>query len=311
MMDVLDGGCGLELKRRKSLGQRVAYDLVLFSTAALRDTPDAVEELHRDYIRAGCTVLTTASYAVTEFYLARVGESFRVPELAARSVSLAKAARAAEGADGAVLVAGSVPPLGESYHAADLPPAELRRQYTELVAGLAGCDLYLCETMPTVAEGRLAAELCRSVSDRVWLSFHPRRRGDRACVSADGSTVEAAVEAAVEVGAEAVLFNCATPEIVELAVADAVSAARGRLRVGGYANFWEELDDIEGWTMDKNETSSGAGDRKRGGMVVRRDLTPRAYANAAIQWRRLGASIIGGCCGICPDTMATVARELA
>ena len=58
---VLDGGCGLELKLRKSQGKPVAYDLLLFSTAALIETPRAILDLHRDYIRAGCTVLTTAS----------------------------------------------------------------------------------------------------------------------------------------------------------------------------------------------------------------------------------------------------------
>ena len=62
---VLDGGCGLELKKRKAAGERCSYDLTLFSTAALRHTPAAVDEMHQDYIRAGCTVITTASYAAT------------------------------------------------------------------------------------------------------------------------------------------------------------------------------------------------------------------------------------------------------
>ena len=71
---MLDGGSGLEFKRRKAAGLEVAYDLTLFSTAALRETPDAVVALHRDFIRSGCTVITTASYAVTRFYLDKIGE---------------------------------------------------------------------------------------------------------------------------------------------------------------------------------------------------------------------------------------------
>ena len=109
---LLDGGMGLELKRRKAAGLDCAYDLTvrcsmpqlpqsnddhrvwwhsglvpaaitvdpsaaicclparrrtqLFSTAALRSTPRAVVEVHREYIAAGCDVITTASYAVTE-----------------------------------------------------------------------------------------------------------------------------------------------------------------------------------------------------------------------------------------------------
>ena len=150
---LLDGGTGLELKRRKAQGLPVAYDLTLFSTAALRDTPDALVDLHRDYIKAGCTVLTTASYAITRFYLDKVNEGSRVKELAERSVALAKEARAAECAEERVLIAGSVPPLGESYQAAALPTDELQAQYAELLAGLSGCDVYLCETMGTLADG--------------------------------------------------------------------------------------------------------------------------------------------------------------
>jgi hypothetical protein len=37
------------------------YDLKLFSTAALRETPEAVTQLHADYIDAGCDIITTAS----------------------------------------------------------------------------------------------------------------------------------------------------------------------------------------------------------------------------------------------------------
>ena len=92
---VLDGGCGLELKRRKTeqIGpQPVAYDLTLFSTAALLETPNAIVALHRDYIRAGCTAITTASFAVTRFYLSKVGQEGRLAELAQRSVALARQA---------------------------------------------------------------------------------------------------------------------------------------------------------------------------------------------------------------------------
>jgi S-methylmethionine-dependent homocysteine/selenocysteine methylase len=38
-----------------------SYDLKLFSTAALRETPEAVTQLHADYIDAGCDIITTAS----------------------------------------------------------------------------------------------------------------------------------------------------------------------------------------------------------------------------------------------------------
>ena len=156
----------------------MAYNLTLFSTAALIETPEAIVRLHRDYIRAGCTAVTTASFAVTRFYLDKIGQGARVEELAAHSVALARRAVAEESAVGRVLVVGSVPPLGESYQASGIAPAAMEAQYTELLRGLKGCDAYLCETFGTLDEGKLAASLCKrahGASSRVWLSFTPRR----------------------------------------------------------------------------------------------------------------------------------------
>ena len=311
---ILDGGTGLELKKRKAQGLPVAYDLTLFSTAALRSTPEGIVEMHRDYIKAGCTVLTTASYAVTNFYLDKIGEGSRVKELAQRSVELAKAARAAEGAESSVLIAASVPPLGESYQAAALPPAELRAQYQVLLSGLGGCDVYLCETMGTVAEGVLAVQMTMAAypGERVWLSFTPRRadasEGGGVRLSADGSTISAAVDWAAALGVDAILFNCATPELVKLAISEAASCAAGRMRIGGYANFWEEHDP-RGWSIDKNESGDRKGDQKAGGMVVRTDLSSDEYACRACDFIECGATIVGGCCGIGPDTMNAVCRR--
>lgn len=316
---LLDGGCGLELKKRKAAGANCSYNLTLFSTAALRDTPDAVTLLHRDFIKSGCDVITTASFAVTRFYLSKIGEAHRVKELAARSVELAKRARAAEGADDRVLVAASIPPLGESYHAAPLSPEALREQYVELLEGLDGCDLYLCETMATIEEAVIAAKMCRQVYPRcrLWLAFHPARDdlavAEAACVSADGASVEAAVEAAVLVGAEACLFNCATPEILHAAIKAATAASDGRVRVGGYGNIWEELraEDAKKWSIEHQESGVGVGDQKVGsGFQVRADLNDEAYACQACEWQACGASIIGGCCGIGPETMAHVGWKL-
>jgi homocysteine S-methyltransferase len=37
-------------------------------------------------------------------------------------------------------------------------------------------------------------------------------------------------------------------------------------------------------------------------------VSPTAYAAAARDWRALGASIIGGCCGTTPEHVRAVAR---
>jgi homocysteine S-methyltransferase len=54
---VLDGGLATELERRG-----VSLDGILWSARALRDAPDAILAVHRDYLEAGADCLLTASY---------------------------------------------------------------------------------------------------------------------------------------------------------------------------------------------------------------------------------------------------------
>eukprot|EP01062_Namystynia_karyoxenos_P001089 TRINITY_DN1037_c0_g2_i1.p1 TRINITY_DN1037_c0_g2~~TRINITY_DN1037_c0_g2_i1.p1 ORF type:complete len:374 (+),score=102.25 TRINITY_DN1037_c0_g2_i1:88-1122(+) len=314
---LLDGGCGLELKRRKAEGRDVAYDLTLFSTAALRDSPAAVGDLHRDFIRAGCQVITTASYAVTRFYLDQVSQSHLIPELAARSLRLAREAVAAEGATGSVAVAASVPPLGESYKPNPQGATEATAQYTELLQALRGADICLAETLASLQDAETIAAACSAVwgpRRRLWLSFCPARSSQTGapCIR-DGASPADAIRLAERVGAEAVLFNCATPEVVGLAVREAVAAAKGTaIAVGGYANFWEEMSaDMGKWTIKDQESGHGRKDHGTTGLQVRRDLTDELYAEAAQRWVGDGATIVGGCCGIGPNTIAHTARRLS
>ncbi|MEI8642257.1 homocysteine S-methyltransferase family protein [Pseudoalteromonas sp. Hal099] len=44
---------------------------------------------------------------------------------------------------------------------------------------------------------------------------------------------------------------------------------------------------------------------------VRKDLTPLSYLQWAKQWQQQGASIIGGCCGIGPEHIATLNQHFA
>ena len=173
---ILDGGCGMELKRRKAMGLDVAYEFLLFSVSTLMQTPHAIKTLHRDYIKMGAQVITTASYAVTRHYLQLANAVDRIDELARLSVRLAREAVDAEGASGRVRVAGSVPPLGESYHMAHLSRADLMAQYGELIPALSGVDILLLETMNSIEEIECAVQVVRrhfadSPVD-IWVAFN-------------------------------------------------------------------------------------------------------------------------------------------
>ena len=334
---ILDGACGLEFKKRKAEGRPVDYDLTLFSTAALRSSPREVVALHRDYLDAGANVLTTASYAVTRFYLDKIGEGHRVKELASLSLRLAR--EAAVEAAVPVHVAASVPPLGESYRVSPLAPETLRAEYEELVGALGvdgGPDIWLLETMPSLVEARAAAAPCFGTGRPVWASFVPRRRSasgsgsgsgsggdgggpDKVCLM-DGGEISDAISALAEdsrragsaewEGLQGVLFNCATPQLVGAAIEAAAPRCRELgLRTGGYANAFAEMGDMAEWTIEKQESAPGACDHAAGALVTV-DLTAREYAAAAWGWVETGASVVGGCCGVGPGHIEALSKSL-
>ena len=109
-----------------------------------------------------------------------------------------------------------------------------------------------------------------------------------------GECVAAAVTAMLELGVDAVLFNCSQPEIMEGAVdaARAIREAHGfKARIGIYANAFPP--------QREEAANEGLSD-------IRADLTPTRYAQFAKAWVAHGADIVGGCCGIGPEHIAAL-----
>ncbi len=126
----------------------------------------------------------------------------------------------------------------------------------------------------------------RPTTKPAWISFTlaasdgpPRLRS--------GEPVPEAVAAAAGQGAAAILFNCSPPEIMGAAI-DAARAILGPAGppIGVYANAFPENA-----ANAANETV----------IKLRDDISPTRYADWSLDWRRRGASIIGGCCGIGPE----------
>ena len=167
-------------------------------------------------------------------------------------------------------------------------------------------DIWLAETLSAIAEARLVREVLGGADPKpLWLSFtledgraeagKPRLRS--------GEPVGEAVQAALELGAAAVLFNCSQPEVMANAVdaARAVLTAAGRagadgVRVGVYANAFVPQ------RVDAQANS--------GYTEVRADLDPPGYLQWAADWVSRGASVVGGCCGIGPEHIAELSKRL-
>jgi homocysteine S-methyltransferase len=276
---LLDGGLATELERR-------GHDLddPLWSARVLLEQPEAIVQVHRDYLEAGADIVTTATYQATFVGLAGRGlDREATTELLASAVALARRACDEAGRPDA-LVAASIGPYGAFL--AD--GSEYRGDYGLCVDALVDfhgprldvlaplCDVVACETIPCLAEAQALARLLPGLD--AWVSFSCR---DAQTVSHGEPLSEciAAVPSATAVG-----VNCIAPALTTALLCTAAKATDKPLVA--YPNAGEIYRD--GW--------SG------------RALGPTDLAALAPRWYAAGARLIGGCCRTTPAHIRELAR---
>jgi len=288
MITLLDGGMGQELVARSG-----DEPTPLWATRVMIDHPGMVRDIHVDYFRAGATVATTNTYAIHHDRLHRFGLDPMFHALHLRALAEAHEARAAHGSG---RIAGSLGPLMASYRP-DLtqPVAEAEPKYAEIARIMAPhVDLILCETMASVEMAEGAAAGAQAADKPVWLSVTVDDHDGRLLRSGEPVSDLARVIARYPVAA--VLANCSVPE----AMGDALAALKTLgLPFGAYANGFTH---ISGNFLKDAPTVRD--------LTHRHDLTPQKYADFAMGWLDMGATIIGGCCEVGPAHIRHLADRL-
>jgi len=290
VVTLLDGGMGREIQQRRP---GAAHGL--WSASVLLDEPGLVAEIHREYIDAGAVVITTNNYSTIPSYLGKAGMQGRYRELTRLAATLARRAVRESGRD--VAVAGSLPPLEESYRADLVPPPEIAQPiYQGVVEALRDeVDLFICETMSSATEARTAASaaLAHGQGKPVYVSWTLDETPGRGLRS--GDTVKQAVDALAGLGVDGYLFNCTHPEAIEAGLRE-LKALTAK-PIGCYPNRLNKVP--EGWTLD-NEITTG----------LRSDLPQHIYVAAMLRSIEAGATMVGGCCGIGPSDIRALAARL-
>lgn len=281
---LLDGGMSRELERCGAVLRQPEW-----SALALIDRPETVRTAHEAFLKAGSDVITTNTYAVVPFHLGEDRFKTEGPALARLAGRLAREAAASK--PGA-RVAGSLPPACGSYTPESFDAAAAKTILATLVEALEpSVDFWLAETMSSLEEAQVTASAAASSKRPLWISYTlrddvtPEEMGEPMLRSHE--SVRDAVKLAIDLGAEAVLFNCSMPEVMLQAVETAartIADAGKTLAIGVYANALHSQDEDGA----ANEVIS----------VVRDDLQPDTYGAWTDLWVAAGASLIGGCCGI-------------
>ncbi|MDC0934798.1 homocysteine S-methyltransferase family protein [Pirellulales bacterium] len=298
---ILDGGIATEFQRQHVRNFRLS-DSNHWGFEVLERTPQVVADVHRSYVRAGCDVVTTNTYAVLEAPT-RIGDPLRRHtrpvhwmDMVRKAILLARDAIDGENIDGEKLggenrecaVAFSIG--GDVLTREQLGTVQLLLKIFAEVKP----DFVLFETLSMMSENltRAAIELVLGSGIPVWASF--RRCRDGVCGAhgqlwggPEGDYFGRLAQDLEALGVDGVLINCLPIE----KVSGTLPWLRDftNLYLGAYPNVGRYLDPK--WKFDET-------------------VTPEDFAELGLIWRAEGAQILGGCCGVGPDHIEALARGL-
>lgn len=275
---VLDGAMGTELER---LGADCSAPL--WSARALVECPSTIEQLHRGYVEAGADVLIANTFRSNPRALRKAGLGADGAQLNVVAIELAR--RAAARASHPVLVAASVAPVEPCFRPDLVPDANvLQHEQEEMMDWLIAAepDLIWFETMGTIREALSGA---RIACKRDWpfaICFTLSQPG----VLHSGESLIDAVREIDALGPVAVGVNCVLPSVASESLRMLRTSTQSPIAI--YAH----LSAVESKPSGPPENPSSD-----------------EYAQSAMRWFELGASIVGGCCGTNADYIRAIVTK--
>ncbi len=266
----------------------------LWSAQALIESPEHVKQAHQGFIKAGAQIITVNSYACVPFHLGEERYNEQGAALAELAASIARDVVAESGQD--VTVAGSIPPAFGSYRP-DLFEATRAQDISTTLfhAQDQYVDIWLAETVASIAEAQVISNVLAKTDKPVYISFTlADETGDTPCLRS-GEPVTDAVKVLLNSNTTGIFFNCSVPEVIEQAIVatkQVLEQSGKSLTIGIYANSFAPIKSGH----QANET-----------IQAMRHFSPEDYLSFAQSWYQSGARIIGGCCGITPEHIEALA----
>ncbi|MGN0464877.1 MAG: homocysteine S-methyltransferase family protein [Lachnospiraceae bacterium] len=230
-------------------------------------------KLQRDFKKAGTNIVYAPTFSGNSIKLAEYGLENRLDEI---NKTLVQISREAVGSD--CLVAGDMTMTGESLSPIGSMTLErLVDIYKEQATSLyeAGVDLFVVETMMSLAETRAAVLAIKEVCDLPIIASMSFEEDGRTLY---GTSPAAAVTVLQSLGVDVVGVNCST----------------------GPKEMVEIVKQMQIYSKIPILAKPNAGLPKiRDGKTVY-DMTPDQFASYAKDLVEAGASFLGGCCGTTP-----------
>ncbi len=283
---ILDGGLSNVLEE---FGCDLNHSL--WSAKLLIDQPEIILRAHLTYLEAGAQCICSSGYQASVEGFTKTGLSAMEAEnLLLRSVDLAVEARdiylRKKKIEKKIYIAASMGPYGAiladgSEYRGDYTITEkaLKDFHTKRINLLSTtkADFFGFETIPSMMEVKVLADLLSSSAKPSWVSFSCKD----ACHLNDGNKIsEAAKLLADNASVFAIGVNCTSPKFISTII-DVLKQSVPEKKIIVYPNSGEVYH-------VQSKSWLGVSD-------------PFSFEKMAQEWRQKGADIIGGCCRIGPE----------
>ena len=275
---IIDGGMGTMLQGR---GLQTGQNPEAFGY----EHPEILVEIHKEYFEAGANVATTCTFGCNEL---KLPEGYEVEQIVDSAVKAAKKAASLVDNGNEKYVALDIGPIGEMLE--PMGTLSFDRAYEifkrQVVQGQkSGADLIIIETMMDLYEIKAALLAAKENTDLpvfTTMTFDENGRSFTGCLP------ESMVVTLQGLGADAVGVNCSLgPEQLKPMVEKIIRRASVPVIVQPNAG----LPDIEnGQTVYK--------------------MTAEQFLEGVSEFVKMGATIVGGCCGTNPEFIKALADNV-
>ncbi|HXK58821.1 MAG TPA: bifunctional homocysteine S-methyltransferase/methylenetetrahydrofolate reductase [Acidobacteriota bacterium] len=282
-----DGAMGTFLIRELGHGLRCVEEANLTH-------PDLVLSAHLQYIAAGAELIETNTFGANRSKLREFNLEGRFEEINSRAVKIAREARDIAGKD--VIIGGSIGPAGFVYDFINRHDRRLAEAYYREQAEILeqrGVEVFIVETFPSTSELKTAVQAIRSVSSLPIMAHLTFAASD---FDAGGDFEDLDLQRAIK------SFQEIADLPVEVLGLNCGMGPRESLQILEHI----DVGDREGISIYPN---AGVPSR-RGGRFIYPDSSPEYFAAFALEAIRLGANIVGGCCGTRPEHIRAMADAI-
>ena len=277
-----DGGYIVELEKR---GYVIAG---AFTPELALENPDAIRELHREFLRAGSEVLQVMAFYGSRSKLETVGKADQTFEINQKTTQIAK-----DVAGDKALVAGDLSATWKWEADSESSNAEIAGIFDEQIEAQEGVDFFIGETFWHLGEALLCLERIKAKTNlpaMITMSYRATTETD------DGYSAADCARMLADAGAEIVGVNCMRDPVHTYPILQEMRDA---------TDAYIAAQPVAHRTSD--ETPWFTGTSAFPDKLEPTQMTRYEMADYALKSKAMGVNFIGACCG----AVAIHLREMA